>query len=189
MTDARLKEMNVRLKQEKGASSDDADEISFVLVPASSSNPLQELVMDKPSDNSTTATTDPIMDMVEPYFKLQEGETVNLEVLKRQADKEREEGCSSGTCPHVSPTTLRLAAEAGTVERILLKQGNQEDGSIYMYVDESANLKERPINQRAMGMAKNAYAGDIFGDAFIARLQNKKIIVSLGLSKIEKELS
>jgi hypothetical protein len=99
---------------------------------------------------------------LEPYFQLVEGiEYIDMTKLQEQAVADREAGCATGMCPHVSPATLRRAAEAGTVERMelsLVKEErnyqNEQDSEpkrskVYLYWDESAHLKQRPWNERA----------------------------------------
>jgi hypothetical protein len=82
--------------------------------------------------------------------------------LQEQAVADPEAGRATGMCPHVSHATLRRAAEARTVERMelsLVKEErnyqNEQDSEperskVYLYWDESAHLKQRPWNERAM---------------------------------------
>ena len=57
-----------------------------------------------------------------------------------------------------------------------------------MYLDESANLKERPLNSRAMKLAQTIdYDGDIFGDVFLARLKEKKSLLPINISELLKQ--
>lgn len=192
-----LNRMGVHIKGgEEGKSStinqdDGKKEICFLLVPADTSSPLVELVV---TVDAIATTSDPFMDLLEPYFQLRPGEAVNLSILEKQAAAEREAGCSTGMCPHVSPITLQRAAEAGTLEKVKISTSSSSDGSnsnnIYMYLDESANLKERPINPRAIQYAKanNYEDGDIFGDIFLARIGPKNNqAMSLTVQDMEKE--
>jgi len=180
--------------QEGGGKQEQEQDIilSFVLVPADTSSPLVELVATV--DDTARSASDPFMDLLEPYFQLRPGETVNISLLEKQADAEREAGCSTGMCPHVSPITLQRASEAGTLEKVKIGRGSSsgsdggDSNNIYMYLDESANLKERPINSRAIHYAKNIYNdGDICGDIFLARIGLNNRPMQLLLHEVEKE--
>jgi hypothetical protein len=108
-------------------------------------------------------TTDDLETVLGPYFSLQKGETVDMKLLQQQAERDRE--CSTGMCPHVSPLTLKRAAEEGTIQKV------QIGDIVFMYYDESANLKQRPINSRANQYARSAKTVDeetIYGDIFLA---------------------
>ena len=132
--------------------------ISIVLVPASSSLPLQEITIDG-SDKKNYFN-----EFLEKNFKLKPGEIVDMDLVQNQANESYQ--CTSYVCPHVSSATLRIAAEAGTIQRLPINISSSNSNSssscsktdastssrcdIYAYFDESANLKGRPINQRAI---------------------------------------
>ena len=67
---------------------------------------------------------------------------------------------------------MRRAAEEGTIERICLSTTDNDDKSnhsIYMYYDDSAHLKQLPINHRSTEYSRDANdAVTIFADAFVA---------------------
>ena len=139
---------------------------TFVLVPADPSVSLQTLVLD---DDKTA----PLLDaFIESYFPLQAGETVDMDLVQEQADAARH--CTTYACPHVSPVTLQKAAAQGTMQRATLRQNNQHQQQVYMYYDESANLKRRPRNARACQLYSQHYTladNDdevIYGDVFLA---------------------
>ena len=133
--------------------------ISIVLVPASSSLPLQEITIDGGGDKENYFN-----DFLEKNFKLKPGEIVDMDLVQNQANESYQ--CTSYVCPHVSSATLRIAAEAGTIQRLPINISSSNSNSssscsktdastssrcdIYAYFDESANLKGRPINQRAI---------------------------------------
>ena len=132
--------------------------ISIVLVPASSSLPLQEITIDGGDKENY------FNDFLEKNFKLKPGEIVDMDLVQNQANESYQ--CTSYVCPHVSSATLRIAAEAGTIQRLPINISSSNSNSssscsktdastssrcdIYAYFDESANLKGRPINQRAI---------------------------------------
>jgi hypothetical protein len=120
--------------------------VLFVLVPASSSLPLQEITIDGGDKENY------FYNFLEKNFKLKPGEIVNMDLVQNQANESYQ--CTSYVCPHASPTTLRIAAEAGTIQRLPINISSSNSSSscsnIYAYFDESANLKGRPINQRAI---------------------------------------
>ena len=132
--------------------------ISIVLVPASSSLPLQDITIDGGDKENY------FNDFLEKNFKLKPGEIVNMDLVQKQANESYQ--CTSYVCPHVSSATLRIAAEAGTIQRLPINISSSNSNSssscsktdastssrcdIYAYFDESANLKGRPINQRAI---------------------------------------
>lgn len=184
--------LGIHLLKEKHKDDDDGVLLSIVLVPAAASLPLQELVFttSSPADAKGDSL---LLDLLEPYFVLQPGETVDMSLIEKQANAEREAGCATGMCPHVSPTTLQRAAEVGTLETIKIRNGGGGDdddgntGSICMYLDESAMFKQRPLNQRAMEYAKNKYDDEsIHGDVFLARMRQNEL-VSLRIEAMKKE--
>jgi len=162
---------------------EDGTGVSFALVPADASLGIRELILTQPRDG------DPFLSSLAPYFRLAEGETVDPDILKKEAKAAREAGCSTGMCPHVSPLTLRRAAEEGTLERIKIRREEQNGSVVYMYYDESAHLKQRPTNERANQMLLNVCDQEeqitIYGDIFIARLsQQNHQPIPLGLDEI-----
>lgn len=185
--EGRLLAMGVRVK--KDGERDDNTGVSFVWVPASPSLPLQELLY-----TTDSAHIDVLLDTIlPPCFRLQPGETVDPLLIQKQADEAREAGCSSGLCPHVSPLTLQRAAEEGTLDRMQISTCNDSGCKIYMYLDESANYKQRPVNPRAVHYLEAARQNDaavevVYGDVFLAaRTIRANESVSLGLHALEKE--
>jgi hypothetical protein len=131
--------------------------VSFVLIPADTSLPPVQLFLRTPSTNS-------LQDFLECYFSIQKDETVDMQLLQQQANDARE--CLTGMCPHVSPLTLKRAAEAGTIQTVAVTD------SIQMYYDESANLKQRPLNVRAQEYTKGTET--IYGDVFLVCMQESQ---------------
>jgi len=180
--------------------------LSVVLVPASSSLPLQEITIDGGDKENC------FNEFLEKNFKLKPGEIVNMDLVQNQANESYQ--CTSYVCPHVSPTTLRIAAEAGTIQRLPIKISSSISSSsssciktnvstsrcdIHAYFDESANLKGRPINQRAIANIndnesdndKDSNKDIVHGDVFLVRLKRESnnnnssmIPVSLRLSEL-----
>jgi hypothetical protein len=160
----------------------DDDGVSFVLVPADASLPPQELIV-----VLTAQSAAELANVIEPYFGIQQGETVDMKLLQEQANEARK--CTTYMCPHVSPLTLQRAAEAGTVQQCTVSSSNNNSGSIYMYWDESANLKQRPVNTRAVEYLQRATQQNdetIHGDVFLARVQEHQP-VSLQVNSLMKE--
>ena len=149
---------------------EDGGGVSFVLIPAgdTSLSPLQLFLM--------TPTNDSLQDFLEGYFRIQNGETIDMDILQQQANDARE--CSTGMCPHVSPLTLKRAAEEGTIQHVTISE------SIHMYYDESANLKQRPLNVRATRYVEGNET--IHGDIFIVRMQENDP-TALTVNELEKE--
>ena len=165
---------------------------SILLVPASSSTQPQELVLKLPVSLDGDNTKEPskrdiFPDLLGPYFELQDGESVDMDLVRKQAEADYQ--CTEYVCPHVSPAVLRMAAEAGTLQKIRIAvQGKQEasnDNSdiVFMYYDESASFKGREenyransyIQQNAMNSNYDSNESDvIFGDVFLVRMQNNQ---------------
>jgi len=175
---------------------------SILLVPASSSTQPQELVLKPPvsldGDNTKEPTKQDIFpDLLGPYFELQDGESVDMDLVRKQAEADYQ--CTEYVCPHVSPAVLRMAAEAGTLQKIRIAisdhsnndvklQGKEEayinnSDIVFMYYDESASFKGREENYRANSyIQQNAMNSDhdsnerdvIFGDVFLVRMQNNQ---------------
>jgi hypothetical protein len=135
---------------------DNGGGVSFVLIPADTSLPPVQLFLRTPTNS--------LQDFLECYFSIQKDETVDMQLLQQQANDARE--CSTGMCPHVSPLTLKRAAEAGTIQTVAMTD------SIQMYYDESANLKQRPLNVRAQEYAKGTET--IYGDIFLVCMQESQ---------------
>lgn len=153
---------------------DNGGGVSFVVIPADTSIPPQELVL-------LTNSSSNIQTMFEDYFRIQKGETVDMELLQQQANEART--CSTYMCPHVSPSTLKRAAQEGTLQSI--RVSGDTDNNVDMYYDESANLKYRPLNKRA-----NHYVnGDesIHGDVFLVCMQENQQPSSLTMDALEKQ--
>jgi len=142
MEDERLAKMGV--VSAKAAARQDGT-FSIVLLPASGSAPPKELVLKLPAAATITTTTttatswfgkdtsnnnnnsnnnnehptlrdDSFLDeLLGPYFELREGESVDMDLLETQAQADYR--CTDYVCPHVSPAILKMAAEAGTLQK------------------------------------------------------------------------
>lgn len=90
------------------------------------------------------------------------------------------------------PRALLRAAEEGTVQRVKVAGFSNDcsDGdpsSIYMYWDESAHLKHRPLNSRAVHYVRHvAQNEDIYGDVFLVCVHQNQLI-SLETDTIKKK--
>lgn len=162
MNEGRLANMGARLKR----SGDDDDElVTFLCVPADAAKSIEELVLVQKEKSN-------IENFLENYISLQLGESVDLELIQQQANAARQ--CTTGLCPHVSPLTLQRAAEEGTLQRIKVKHIDNDDDALYLYYDESANLKRRPPNARAWTYAANPHEDTLYGDVFVVRIQHRQ---------------
>jgi phosphomevalonate kinase len=153
--------------------------ISFVKIPAVSTL--------KPQTMALPADTTSMEEFLQTYIQLQPNECIDDDLLHAQAEAARK--CDTGLCPHVSPLTLRRSAEEGTLQRVLLpknKDSIEDDSRIYLYYDESAHFKKRPLNARATEWVKSLLTPDdgendeiIHGDVYIVRKSKEGQIVSL----------
>ena len=165
------------------------DDIAFVLLPASSSVPPKELVWKQEASRNISGNGDPFWHLLVPCFQLQEGESVDMALIEKEAIAARESGCSTHACPHVSPATLQRSAEEGTLEKIKIGEDDDSDTSIYMYYDDSAQYKQRPINHRAIRHVQKREGEEgsyIYGDVLLARLRKDDQPVSLDVEAIQK---
>lgn len=178
----RLAALGARIIRED-EKNDDIGRLTVVRIPADVSLGLQELVFVE----STGILAD-LEDILQSYFAiLPDSETINLDLLKEQANQARV--CTTYTCPHVSPATLQRAAEEGTLQRSQVSE-SEEDDIIYLYWDESAPLKQRPRNVRAMQYAnKNCEEEeDVYGDAFLVKVSKQtNQLISLQLRDLLKK--
>jgi len=188
--DERLAVVGVRAK---GSVGEVDGSVSFVFVPAMVRLPPQELVFTPDPSSKTDALFDSILP---PFFRLRPGEAVDSSLIQAQAEGAREAGCVTGMCPHVSPSTLQRAVEEGTLERVALSASDEDDNSsrVYMYWDESANFKRRPVNPRATQYVQYGQQNDegvvdtIYGDVFLARVDGRQNQPeSFGVDALEKE--
>lgn len=158
----------------------------LVKIPAQLSLPLEQLSLTIPTAD-VGSHSGAILSFVEPYFRLQEGESVDIELIQEQVAPAYAKGCAGGMCPHISLTSLRKHAEEGNPEFVKM-----EDYRVYY--DDAARLKRRDINERATKWYKknnngtrqsnNHDDGDaeqldaIYGDVFVLRFgtQNDEIL-------------
>jgi len=165
------------------------EDIAFVLLPASSSVPPKELVWKQEASLNISGNGDPFWYLLEPYFQLQDGKSVDMALIEKEAIAAKESGCSTHACLHVSLATLQRSAEEGTLEKIRIGEDDDSDTSIYMYYDDSAQYKRRPINHRAIRHAQKKEREEgsyIYGDVFLAQLQKDDQPVSLDVEAIQQ---
>jgi hypothetical protein len=155
----------------------DQDEISYVLVPADNSKPLQELYFRPPPG----ANGDLLVDHLKPAFRGKSSQ-VDLSLLQQQSTQTL---LGSGDGPtQVSDDSLQKVAAEANVETFSLCQAQPKNKftSIHIYLDEIGLLKRLPLNGRASAYATNAGfnpAPQFYGDVFIGRVQKKPFVKNL----------
>lgn len=165
----RLKESGIGVVADNEVNENDSA-LFFVRIPSEASEPLEQLTVDR----KETKTIEPLL---EPYFELYTGESVDMALLQEHVTAVREAGCTTGMCPHISQDTLRRAAEVGTIESIkLVVQGSAK---YVVYYDESAPWKRRSRNEQAnqfIATASSSMVPDsspppiLYGDVFVIKL-------------------
>mmetsp|Transcript_20410 Transcript_20410/g.26318 ORF Transcript_20410/g.26318 Transcript_20410/m.26318 type:complete len:369 (-) Transcript_20410:72-1178(-) len=157
--------------KEASSSTTETTEISYVLVPADTSKPLQELVAHCPTN---WREGDFLAQHLTPAFAASSSTTndVDLSLLSQ-----RTTATLAGTAvPSVSDASLRKVAQEANVELFSLvhpTESNQYTG-VYIYLDESGMLKRLPLNTRAIDFAKRAGydpAPQFYGNIYLGRVK------------------
>jgi hypothetical protein len=154
----------------KEADSIPAEEISYVLVPADTSRPLQELTFTPSS--SLASGGDSLSVHLKAAFATN-SEKVDVSLL--QQNTQQQLGTSEAT-PAVSEDTLKQVAKEGHVEVFNLVRDipSNKFVGINIYLDEVGMLKRLPLNTRASDFAKQAGYNpppQFFGDVFLGRIR------------------
>jgi hypothetical protein len=146
------------------------EEISYVLIPADTSEPLQELYF-RPQSG---ASGDLLVEHLKPAFR-SKGSQVDLSLLQKQA--QTLVGSGDGP-PEVSEDSLQKVAAEANIETFALVQAmpSNKFTVINIYLDETGLLKRLPLNKRASDFA--AIAGFnppplFYGDVFMGRVLKK----------------
>jgi hypothetical protein len=145
-------------------------EVSYVLIPADTSKPLQEL-----NFRPDTLPGDRLVEHLKPAFA-REAQSVDIGLLQQQATQTL--AASPDTPSTVSDATLRQVASEANVETFHLVHASATNQytDVVIYLDEVGMLKRLSLNTRA---SKYAYlagfnpAPQFYGDIFIGRLQRK----------------
>ena len=153
------------------------EEISYVLVPADTSKPLQELTF-RPEPG---ASGDLLLDILKPAFR-GNADKVDISLLQQQGAQTL--AASSDSPPQVSEAALQQVAAEANVEVFSLVHatpGNKFTG-VNIYLDEVGMLKRLPLNKRASDYASSAGFNpppQFYGDVFLGRIQKKPAIRNL----------
>jgi hypothetical protein len=151
------------------------EEISYVLVPADSSKPLQQLQCKR----TKTTTGDVLLQHLKIVFAAG-SENVDVGLLQQQPTQT----LTGQETPTVSDATLRQVAAEGHAESFSLVHpvpGNNFTG-INMYLDEVGMLKRLPLNQRASDYAAQAGYNPppvFYGDVYLGRVKQKPVVTNL----------
>jgi len=143
-------------------------EVSYVLVPADSSQPLKEIKAQCPSD---WKEGDFFMNHLKPAFS-GSADSVDLSLLQQTGTTT----LAGTSAPAVSDAALRQVAKEANVEVFSLvhaTESNQYTG-INIYLDEIGMLKRLPLNARATAYAKAAGyepPPQFYGNIFLARVK------------------
>jgi hypothetical protein len=157
----------------------DQDEISYVLVPADTSKPLEELYFRPPAG----ANGDLLVDHLKKAF-LGKSSEVDLSLLQKQGAQTL---MGSGDGPsQVSDDSLQKVAAEANVETFSLCQPNPKNKftSVHIYLDEIGLLKRLPLNRRASDYASKAGFNpppQFYGDVFMGRVQKKPTVKNISL--------
>jgi hypothetical protein len=157
----------------------DQDEISYVLVPADTSKPMEELYFRPPAD----LKGDLLVDHLKSAFRGKSSQ-VDLSLLQQQGAQTL---MGSGDGPsQVSDDSLQKVAKEANVETFSLCQPNPKNKftSVHIYLDEIGLLKRLPLNRRASDYASKAGFNpppQFYGDVFMGRVQKKPSVKNISL--------
>lgn len=169
----------VQQAMQQAESDSEKDVIAYVLVPADTTRPLQELTLEK--QQQTVSAGDLLVEHLKPAFAKTSNNhfQVDISLLQKQA-QETLVG-SSGAPTTVSDEALRQVASEASVETFTLVHptpSNQFTG-INIYLDEVGMLKRLPINTRASQYAERAGFNPpptFYGDVFLGRICHKPVV-------------
>eukprot|EP00980_Cylindrotheca_fusiformis_P019338 scaffold6638_cov127-Cylindrotheca_fusiformis.AAC.22 len=145
------------------------DLLTYVLVPADTTLPLQELVF----ESSQEGSGDALLDHLKPAFA-KHSQNVDLGLLQHSAPLQ-----AGSTAPeNVSENTLKEVAKQGHVEVFNLVHPTPSNKfvGINIYLDEIGMLKRLPLNKRASDYAKEAGYNpppQFYGDVYLGRTQRR----------------
>jgi len=167
--------MKATAEAHRQADSIQEEELSYVLVPADASKPLQELTF-RPEPG---ALGDLLVDILKPAFR-GSGDKIDTSLLQKQATQT----LSTSSDTRVSEAALQQVAAEANVEIFPLVQatpGNKFTG-VNIYLDEVGMLKRLPLNKRASDYANHAGFNpppQFYGDVFLGRVRKKPSIRNL----------
>jgi CS domain len=150
------------------------EEIFFVLAPADSSQPLQELSF-RPA---RTASGDALLEHLQTTFANPPAEKdIDLELL-RQHSPTQTLAAAGGMDVSVSDQTLREVAKQANIETFTLVHPtpNNHFTSIIIYLDEVGMLKRLPLNPRASQFCARAGFNPppvFYGNVYLGRIRQR----------------
>ena len=145
------------------------DPVSYVLIPADTSQPLQEFSFAPPSE----VGGDALATHLKPAFA-GNSDDVDLSLLLEQ--NQHLLAGSDGVTPVVSEDTMKQVAKQGHVEVFSLVHATTSNNmvAINLYLDEVGMLKRLKLNTRASEFAKQAGYNPpptFYGNVFLGRVQ------------------
>ena len=154
----------------------DERRVKYVVIPADSSKPLQELSM---ISKGSSGNVDLLQDRLKSVFSCSSSDTINMDLLNEQAAKQ----FGTSNTPIVTDASLRSVASQGSVEvfRLVPPMESNKYYMINFYLDEIGLMKNLSLNARASQFALKAGFNpppNFYGDIFIGRLQVRKILNS-----------
>jgi CS domain len=162
-----------------GGGVDHVDSISFVLVPADTSRPLEQRTVKRPPPGWSPGG-DYLVEYLITEFQCG-GDNVDLSLLQQSATTTL--ASAGGNNTSVSQDTLRQVAMQGSVETFSLVHAVPSNNftAVNIYLDEAGMLKRMPLNTRATDwFAKRAGYQDpppqFFGNVFLGRVVQRKSI-------------
>lgn len=158
----------------------DATEISFVWIPADTSNPMQERTVPVPAGYRG----DYLVEYLQKEFAAG-SEKVDISLLQQQAQQTL--AASPDTPATVSDATLRQVAQTASVETFVLVHATPSNQftSIHIYLDEVGMLKRLPLNSRAAQFAEHSGFNpppQFYGDISLGRVQKKPAVRNLSFN-------
>jgi CS domain len=152
----------------------ESEKIKFVLIPADTSKPIQDLTFSAAS----TLNTDQLIEFLKPAFGAKKsGDDHELDLnLLNLSTSQTLLAAGGGELPTPSEDALRKVASDAHVETFTVVNGVPSNAftTVVMYLDEVGMLKRLPINTRAAKLTERAGFNPpptIYGNVFVARHQ------------------
>lgn len=165
-------------KATKPCSSAPTKTVSYVLVPADSNLPLQELTFETSQDFSG----DGLFEHVKPVFA-KDSQKVDLNLLQQPLPMQM----GSSSPENVSEDALKKVAQDGHVEVFILVHPTPSNKfvGINIYLDEIGMLKRLPLNNRASDFAREVGYNpppQFYGDVFLGRVHKRGATLKRNMS-------
>ncbi|CAJ1936273.1 unnamed protein product [Cylindrotheca closterium] len=162
----------------KSSSSAPTETVSYVLVPADSNLPMQELTFESSQD----VGGDGLLEHVKPTFA-KDSKKVDLSLLQQPSPMQM----GSSSPGNVSEDALKKVAQDGQVEIFNLVHPTPSNKfvGINIYLDEIGLLKRLPLNNRASDFARDVGYNpppQFYGDVFLGRVHRRGAILIRNIS-------